>query len=104
MRGTEGEPVANARKAQAIEWLHDGVAEVIVPAATAAESMPLPESIDAPATARWIVRALAGETPIPAPIVAHAAACLVATGRSSDMGGARTVLARAIRLIEQIPA
>jgi anthranilate phosphoribosyltransferase len=104
MRGTEGEPVANARKAQQIEWLHDGIAEVIVPAATAAESMPLPESIDAVATARWIERVLAGETPIPAPIVEHAAACLVATGRSSDMGGARAVLARAIRLIEQTPA
>jgi anthranilate phosphoribosyltransferase len=91
MRGTEGEPVASARKAQQIEWLHDGVAEVIVPAAAAGESTPLPESIDAAATAGWIERALAGEVPIPAPILDHAAACLVATGRSSGMDGARAV-------------
>jgi anthranilate phosphoribosyltransferase len=77
---------------------------VIVPAAATAEAVSLPESIDAVVTARWIERALAGETPIPAPIVEHAAACLVATGRSSDMGGARAVLARAIRLPEQTPA
>ncbi|HLB13846.1 MAG TPA: DNA-binding protein YbiB [Burkholderiales bacterium] len=104
MRGTEGEPVANARKVQQIEWLHDGLAEVIVPAAAVGENTPLPESIDAASTARWIKRALAGEVPIPAPIVEHAAACLVATGRSSDMDGARAVLTQAVRRPEPTPA
>jgi len=104
MRGTEGEPVANASKAQAIEWLHGGVAEVIVPAAVAGENTPLPESIDATATARWIERALAGDVPIPAPITDHAAACLVATGRSSGMDGARADLVRSVRRPERAPA
>jgi len=94
MRGTEGEPVANARKAQTIEWLHDGVAEVIVPPAAAGENTPLPESIDAAATARWTERALAGEAPIPAPILDHAAACLVATGRAVGIAAARTAVNR----------
>jgi anthranilate phosphoribosyltransferase len=104
MRGTEGEPVANARKAQAIEWLHDGVAEVIIPAAAAGENSPLPASIDAASTARWIERALAGEVPIPVPIAEQAAACLVATGRSPAMGGACAVLAAAGRRPECAPA
>ena len=104
MRGTEGEPVANARKAQAIEWLHDGVAEVLVPAAAVGEDTPLPESIAAASTARWIERALAGEVPIPAPIVEHAAACLVAAGRSPGMDGARAVLAWAVGRLERTPA
>jgi anthranilate phosphoribosyltransferase len=97
MRGTEGEPVANARKAQAIEWLHDGVVETIIPAATATEAAPLPDSIDAAATARWIERALAGETPVPAPILDHAAACLVTAGRAAGMDRARAIVAGAVR-------
>jgi len=104
MRGTEGEPVANARKAQQIEWLHDGVAEVIVPAAAAGENAPLPESIDAASTARWIERALAGEVPIPVPIADHAAACLVATGRASSVGAARAVISRAVPSVERTAA
>jgi anthranilate phosphoribosyltransferase len=104
MRGTEGEPVANARKAQAIEWLHDGVVETIVPAATAAEAVSLPESIDAAATARWTERALAGETAIPASIIDHAAACLVATGRAAGMDAARAIVAGGVRPRERTVA
>jgi anthranilate phosphoribosyltransferase len=97
MRGTEGEPIANARKAQAIEWLHDGIVETIVPAAAGAAAVSLPESIDAASTARWIERALAGETPVPGPILDHAAACLVAAGRAAGMDAARAIVAGAVR-------
>jgi anthranilate phosphoribosyltransferase len=104
MRGTEGEPVANARKAQAVEWLHDGVVETIIPAATATEAVPLPDSIDAAGTARWIERALARETPVPAPILDQAAACLVAAGRAAGMDTARASVAVAARQRERTVA
>ena len=104
MRGTEGEPVANARKAQAIEWLHDGVAGPIVPAATVADEARLPDSIDPVVTARWIERALAGETPVPHAITDQAAACLVATGRASGIEAARAAVGSPVRSFAQAAA
>ncbi|HTO50002.1 MAG TPA: DNA-binding protein YbiB [Burkholderiales bacterium] len=104
MRGTEGEPVANARKAQAIEWLHDGVAEPVVPAATVADEAPLPDSIDPVVTARWIERALAGETPVPKAITDQAAACLIATGRASGMEAARAAVGSPVRSLADVAA
>ena len=38
----------------------------------------LPEAIDAASTAAWIKRALAGETPVPLPLVNQLATCLFA--------------------------
>jgi len=55
MRGSEGEAVASVRRPQAIEWLHDGAAEVVLPAVEGSVTLPdLPASIDAVATAAWI--------------------------------------------------
>jgi anthranilate phosphoribosyltransferase len=77
MRGTEGETVANANRAQQIEWFHAGVQSVRVErAAPADELAPAPEGRDAAATAAWIARALNGEQPVPAPIAAQAAHCV----------------------------
>lgn len=77
MRGTEGETVANANRAQQIDWFHAGeqtlLAERDAPADTPA---PAPEGRDAAATADWIRRALRGEQPVPPPIAAQAAHCL----------------------------
>jgi len=71
MRGTEGEAVANLRRPQAIEWLHDGCAEVVVPAVEGAASLPaLPASLQPEPTAAWIRSALAGNA-VPPPIAAQ---------------------------------
>jgi anthranilate phosphoribosyltransferase len=77
MRGTEGETVANANRAQQIDWFHAGtqtlLAERDPPADQAA---PAPEGRDAAATADWIGRVLRGAQPVPPPIAAQAAHCL----------------------------
>jgi anthranilate phosphoribosyltransferase len=76
MRGTEGETVANANRAQEINWFHAGQKMLLVERDAPADALaPAPEGRDAAATADWIARALAGEQPVPAPIAAQAAHC-----------------------------
>ena len=76
MRGTEGEAVANAKRPQAIEWLHAGAIETIVPAfeGSIAAAPPLPASLDAGVTATWIAAVRAGAIPMPSAITAQIAA------------------------------
>jgi anthranilate phosphoribosyltransferase len=77
MRGTEGETVANANRAQQIDWFHGGEQTLLAERdAPADELAPAPEGRDAPATADWIQRALRGEQPVPPPIAAQVAHCL----------------------------
>ena len=77
MRGTEGETVANANRAQEINWLHAGQKTLLVERdAPADELAPAPEGRDAAATADWILRALRGEQPVPPPIAAQVAQCV----------------------------
>jgi anthranilate phosphoribosyltransferase len=77
MRGTEGETVANANRAQQIDWFHAGEQILLAERdAPTDETAPAPEGRDAPATADWILRALRGEQPVPPPIAAQAAHCL----------------------------
>ncbi|WP_342116476.1 DNA-binding protein YbiB [Pseudoduganella sp. OTU4001] len=76
MRGTEGETVANANKAQKIDWFHDGERTVLVERQMLADSVPaLPEDKSAESTAAWIQAVLRGEIPIPDPIAQQAAHC-----------------------------
>jgi anthranilate phosphoribosyltransferase len=82
MRGTEGETVANATKAQKIDWFHDGERTVLVERQMIAEVEPaLPEDRSAAATAAWIGSVLRGDTPIPDPI-AQQVGHIVATARA----------------------
>jgi anthranilate phosphoribosyltransferase len=78
LRGTEGEPFANPRRQPRIEGFEDGMATVLVDAEPSASTMTpaLPEAIDAVTTAAWIGAALAGEVPIPQPIVNQVACCM----------------------------
>jgi anthranilate phosphoribosyltransferase len=77
MRGTEGETVANANRGQQIDWFHDGERTTLVQRdAPTDEVANMPENRDAPATAAWIARALAGDVPIPASIIEQVAQCL----------------------------
>ena len=76
MRGTEGETVANANKAQKIDWIHDGERTVLVERQLDVESLPvLPEDKSAAATAAWIAAVLRGEIPIPDSIAQQVAHC-----------------------------
>lgn len=73
MRGTEGEPVANARRPAMIERFVGGVSQPIVAGETGVvRSLPiLPESRDAATTANWIQAVLSGERPVPEAIAAQ---------------------------------
>jgi anthranilate phosphoribosyltransferase len=85
LRGTEGEPFANPRRQPQLEWFDGGIAAVLFDAeAGKRTAMPaLPSAADAPAIAAWIVAALAGEQPIPSPILNQLACCMHATRRMS---------------------
>ncbi len=77
MRGTEGETVANAKRANQIDWFHEGRRDVLVERQAPVDDMPeLPENLDAASTAAWIERALSGAVPIPASITEQVAQCL----------------------------
>jgi len=77
MRGTEGETVANANRAQEINWFHAGQKTMLVERdAPTDELASAPEGRDAAATADWITRALRGEHPVPPPIAAQVAQCV----------------------------
>lgn len=69
-RGTEGEPVADARRQTAIDWAHDGHQETLVPRdeGTSSGTPPTLPERDAASTAQWIAEVLADRRPVPAPI------------------------------------
>ena len=74
MRGTEGETVAHARRAQAVEWFCQGVRTTLIERQEPVDAMPpLPAASDAATTAAWIRDALAGKQTMPAPIAEQVA-------------------------------
>ena len=75
--GAEGEPFADPSLPPAIEQIARGEASTCAMAETSSEDGALSAPLrDAAATAAWISRVLAGELPVPAPIVAQLACCL----------------------------
>jgi len=82
MRGTEGETVANANKAQQIDWFHAHQRTVLVEKQTLVGQLPdLPAERDAAATAAWIQAVLRGEVPVPPSIAEQVEQCLAASRR-----------------------
>lgn len=81
MRGTEGETVANAKRAQQISWFHDHHCTILVQKQEAVDELPpLPLQRDAATTAEWIKSALAGGQPVPVPIAEQVEHCLHVAG------------------------
>ncbi len=77
MRGTEGETVANAKRAQAVTWFHNQRATELIERQQPVDEMPpLPSSSDSTTTAAWTADALQGKQAIPAPIADQVAQCL----------------------------
>jgi anthranilate phosphoribosyltransferase len=77
MRGTEGETVANAKRAQQIEWFHDSQCTTLVEKQAPVDELPpLPSQSDAQSTAEWIRQALQDERLVPASITTQAQHCL----------------------------
>ena len=90
MRGTEGETVANANRAQQIDWFHQGQRTLLVQRdAPTDELAQVPDGRDAATTAAWIARALRGEVPVPASIAEQVAQCLLVSKELYANRGAR---------------
>ena len=84
MRGTEGETVANANKAQQIDWFHGGLRTLLVPKQTQSARCRCCRRSATPATtAAWIAAVLRGEVPVPASIAEQVAQCLLVS-RTAD--------------------
>ncbi len=77
MRGTEGETVANAHRAQRIDWFSRGARTVLVEKQSVAQDLPdLPERRDAETTAAWIASVLEGRRPVPEAIAEQVEHCV----------------------------
>lgn len=95
LRSTEGEAFANPRQRPRILFYRHGeptalFEEEMAPARTLPSE---PSSIEAAATAAWIRQALAGEVPVPHPLVNQLACCLYASGYTDDMNQAKAIAA-----------
>lgn len=95
LRGAQGEPYADPLSRPRIEHLFEGTARVLFEAETVSlkKIATLPVDANAAVTAAWIRRALAGETPVPLPIVNQLATCLFAAGYTTDMNQAKAIVA-----------
>jgi anthranilate phosphoribosyltransferase len=89
MRGTEGETVANANRAQQIDWFHGGERTILVQRdAPTDELAQVPPERDAATTSAWIARALRGEQAVPPSILEQVAQCLlVSKALQANTGG-----------------
>lgn len=88
MRGTEGETVANTRRAQQIEWFHEGQRTILVQQQAPVDGPPpsLPDR-DASSTAQWIRAALDGSQPIPESILQQVEQCLLVSRQMRSRQG-----------------
>lgn len=95
LRATEGEPVANPKRRPRIEYLHDGVVDLLFEAEhESLKSLPhLPEDCDVRSTVDWMRAILAGVHAIPAPLANQLACCLYATGYADDFNQAKAIVA-----------
>ncbi|MES3021038.1 MAG: DNA-binding protein YbiB [Pseudomonadota bacterium] len=89
MRGTEGETVANANRANQIDWFHGGARTLLVQKDAPTDDLAqMPPARDAAVTADWIAQALRGEVPVPGPIAEQVAQCLlVSKALQANAGG-----------------
>ena len=95
LEGAEGEGFADPQRRPCIEYFAMGERRVLFDAETATlkHATTLPDAVDAQTTAAWILRALAGEAPIPLPLVNQLACCLYGTGYTDDLNQAKAIVA-----------
>ena len=95
MKSTEGEPFANPKQRPRIKFFRQGESIVLFEEEmlSARTSLSQPAAIDAAATAGWVRQAMAGQVPIPHPLVNQLACCLYASGYTDDMNQAKAIAA-----------
>jgi len=93
--GVEGEAFADPRRRPRIEYVTPDGCKVLFDAEVAVLKHPvaLPAQHDAHTVADWIRRALAGEVPVPLPLVNQIACCLYGAGYTDDMNQAKAIVA-----------
>jgi len=93
--GTEEEAFADPRRRPRLEYVAAGACRVLFDAENVAlrYTASLPQTIDAHGTAEWIRRAIAGEAPLPLPLVNQIACCLYGAGYTDDMNQAKAIVA-----------
>lgn len=89
------EPFASASRRPEIRLMSGGCSEVLFNAEgpMLRRLSSVPEHPDVAVTAAWTRRVLAGETPMPMPLVNQVACCLYGAGYTSDMNQAKAIAA-----------
>ncbi len=95
LHSTEGEPFANPKQRPRLDYCGGAAVQTLFEAeiGTLKYVPQLPASIDAATTAAWIRSVLAGETPVPLPLVNQLACCLYGVGYTNDMNQAKAIVA-----------
>jgi anthranilate phosphoribosyltransferase len=95
MKSTEGEPFANPKQRPRIKFFRHGEATVLFEEEmfSARGASIQPSAVDAGTTAAWVRQAMAGQVPIPHPLVNQLACCLYASGYTDDMNQAKAIAA-----------
>jgi len=95
LQSCEGEPFANPAQRPQLEYFDRGASEILFEAerAPAHHSPTQPKATSAAATACWTRQILAGEIPLPLPLVNQLACCLYGTGYAQDMNQAKAIAA-----------
>ena len=93
--GTEEEAFADPQRRPCMEYVEAGERRILFDAETAVLKQPatLPQAADAQTAAAWIRRAMAGEVPLPLPLVNQVACCLYGAGYTDDMIQAKAIVA-----------
>jgi anthranilate phosphoribosyltransferase len=76
MHGTEGETVANAKRAHQIAWFHERECTTLVERQEPVDALPALPDADAASTAAWIQDILDGRQAVPPAIAEQVAYCL----------------------------
>jgi anthranilate phosphoribosyltransferase len=96
LEGAEGEAFADPQRRPLIELVGaEGDCRVLFEAesVTLRRLATLPSANDAHGTAAWIRRVIAGEIPLPLPLVNQLACCLYGAGCADDMSQAKAIVA-----------
>lgn len=90
-----GEPFANPLQRPRLEYIHGGELEMLFDAEhSPTRTTPnLPQSGSTSTTVAWTRQVLAGEIPLPLPLVNQLACCLYGTGYAQDMNQAKAIAA-----------
>ncbi|PWB58446.1 MAG: DNA-binding protein YbiB [Nitrosomonadales bacterium] len=95
LQSSGGDPCVNPAQRPQLEYISSGGSDILFEAERGPARMEpsLPNPSSAAATALWTRQVLAGETPLPLPLVNQLACCLYGCGYTHDMNQAKAIAA-----------